>query len=124
MRHVPISPTDLLQVQALDAPDAAGLQHVYAVSGFTGLNDSLTGGIPNQLLMIFQNGPVEDKGVNGLTNEVVIAVVADRLRCLEAGPYTTGSRARALAHLEEALQELTSLTIDRRSRGVDGSLGL
>ena len=70
----------------------------------------------------FQNGPIPENGVNGLTHEALLAVVADRLRCFQKGPFATKANACALTHIEEALHWLQQRTIERMRRGVEGTL--
>lgn len=70
--------------------------------------------------MIFQHGGVPENGVNGVTNEALLAIVADRLRCFQAGPYPCKENDRALAHVEWALEQLHARTLEREARGVEG----
>lgn len=70
--------------------------------------------------MIFQHGGVPENGVNGVTNEALLAIVADRLRCFQAGPYPCKENDRALAHVEWALEQMHARTLEREARGVEG----
>jgi hypothetical protein len=48
---------------------------------------------------LFQNGPIAEVGVNGVTHEVLLAIVADRLRSFQKGAVRLqGERLRADAH--------------------------
>ena len=71
----------------------------------------------------FQNGPINEdgNGVNGLTHEVLLAIVADRLRSFQSGPYSCKANACALTHIEEAQHWLQQRTLERMRRGVEGS---
>lgn len=51
----------------------------------------------------FQIGPVAVEGVNGLTNEALMAVVIDRLQAVEASPSVTSENTKALHDCERAL---------------------
>ncbi len=73
------------------------------------------------LFLPFQLGPVAD-GVNGLTNEALLAVVADRLEAFQAGPYACPENGLALSAVKQALGALHARTRDRRRRGVEGQL--
>ena len=68
----------------------------------------------------FQHGPVKEVGRNGLTNEVLLAIVMDRLAGAQEGPFRCRENACALTHIEEALHWLQQRTIDRQRRGVEG----
>lgn len=57
-----------------------------------------------QLTLLFQNGPIADVGVNGITHEALLAVVADRMECWQNGPFACPENERALAHLRAALE--------------------
>jgi hypothetical protein len=56
----------------------------------------------------FQNGPIAEAGVNGITQEVLLAIVADRLRSFQAGPYACQENADALSHVSAAQAVLQS----------------
>lgn len=73
--------------------------------------------------LAFQNGPVKEngEGVNGITHEVLLAVVIDRLQGFQSGPYKNRENAVALTKLEEALMWLHKRTRDREARGVEGT---
>jgi len=58
--------------------------------------------------LAFQRGPEKSVGVNGLTNEVLLAVVMDRLERFQAGPAPCEENAEALELLERALAKLAA----------------
>jgi hypothetical protein len=72
-------------------------------------------------LICFQNGPIKEAGVNGITQEALLTVVIDRLRSLQAGPFSCRENAIALTHIEEALMWLQRRTVARIKRGVEGT---
>lgn len=104
---------DTLVVAVLDESGAGGACHEYGVSH------------PNMdtTLINFQNGPIsaDGNGVNGLTHEVLLAIIADRLRGFQAGPYVCKANACALTHIEEAQHWLQQRTLERMRRGVEGT---
>lgn len=57
---------------------------------------------------------------SGLTQEVLLAIVIDRLRSFQAGPYSCRENALALTKLEEAQHWLLHRTRARMARGVEG----
>jgi hypothetical protein len=77
--------------------------------------------IRNSMLISFQNGPVKEAGVNGISQEALMAVVIDRLRSFQAGEYKCRENAIALTHFEEGLMWLQKRTRDRLARGVEGT---
>jgi hypothetical protein len=69
----------------------------------------------------FQDGPIGEAGVNGVMDENLIAMVIDRLRGFQTGPYSSRYNAIALTKLEESLMWLQQRTRDREARGVEGT---
>lgn len=59
----------------------------------------------------FQNGPIKEVGVNGCTHEVLLAIVIDRLKSFQAGPYACRENALALTKIQEAQMWLLSRTV-------------
>ena len=104
---------DTLTVTVLDEPGAGGAHHEYEISH------------PNMppTRIVFQNGPInaDGNGVNGLTHEVLLSIVADRLRSFQAGPYSCKANACALTKIEEAQHWLQQRTLERMRRGVEGT---
>jgi hypothetical protein len=114
-----------LEVRVVDAPGAGGANHVYQVHGADLKKNPANANvsdedIPHWVEILFQNGPIKESGVNGLTQEVLIAIVIDRLRSFQAGPFSCRENAIALTHFEEGLMWLQRRTVDRIRRGVEG----
>ena len=118
---------DTLTVTVADEPGAGGANHRYEVRGFnTETNPSEPfndryGQPATHTTILFQNGPINESGVNGVTHEVLLAIVADRLRSFQKGPYSCKANACALTHIEEAQHWLQQRTIERMRRGVEGT---
>lgn len=118
---------DKLIVEVLDEPGAGGANHLYQVRGFnTGSNPSCPfterhGQPAEHATVLFQNGPINEVGVNGITQEVLLAIVADRLRSFQAGPFACRENALALTKIEEAQHWLQQRTLARMRRGVEGT---
>ncbi len=68
----------------------------------------------------FQNGPVGEVGANGCSNEDLLAIVIDRLECLDAGKFPCEENKSALSHARLALTRLNDRTFNREKRGVEG----
>ena len=107
---------DVLQIQVVDEPGSGGASHIYAIG--TSFADD------NETVIEFQNGPIAEVGVNGVTHEALLAIVADRLRSFQAGPFACKANACALTHIEEAMHWMHSRTIERMRRGVEGTHAL
>jgi hypothetical protein len=64
---------------------------------------------------------IAEHGVNGTTNEEVIATLIERLQSLNQPPYSCKENACAITHLEEALHWLEARTRNRQKRKVEGT---
>lgn len=102
---------DDTRVVVLDEPGQGGACHKYAV--ITGKGKQLLG-------VEFQNGPIQEVGLNGAQQEHLLAIVIDRLRSFQAGPFSSRYNAVALTKCEEGLMWLQRRTVDRVRRGVEG----
>lgn len=69
----------------------------------------------------FQHGPIAEVGVNGITNEVLLAIVIDRLEGFQTSKYANVYNARALDRCRDALETLELRTREREARGVEGT---
>ena len=100
-----------IEIRVLDEAGAGGAHHVY---GLIVPEDDGT-------LIRFQNGPIKEVGVNGLTQEALLAVVIHRLECFQAGPFACEENETALKYVELALYQLQTRTRKRVERGVEGT---
>jgi hypothetical protein len=82
----------------------------------------ISNGVPSLLNEIkFQRGPVREVGINGITNEALLSIVADRLRGFQLSEYGSDENEMALVRIEEALTYLHLRTESRIDRGVEGT---
>lgn len=88
-----------------------GAYPIYVISSVNGQADTV---------LQFQNGTIKDVGINGITNEALLAVVIDRLRDFQTGDYPCRENAIALTNIEHGLLWLQKRTTDRTLRGVEG----
>jgi hypothetical protein len=72
-------------------------------------------------ILRFQDGPINEVGVNGITNEALLAIVADRLTCFQSSKYACEENELALFSVEQALAHLASRTKAREQRNVEGT---
>ena len=117
--HIVNPANDRLKITVLDEPGAGGANHEYQIEA-TDAGD----GKPFQIAdhrISFQNGPINENGVNGITQEVLLAIVADRLKSFQAGPFACRENALALTKIEEAQHWLQQRTLERMRRGVEGT---
>ena len=119
---------DVLTVHVLDEPGSGGAHHLYQISGFhtvTNRSDPFTFGghiePTKRSTILFQNGPINDVGVNGVTHEALLAILIDRLECFQNGPFANDFNKSALWHLREAQTVLLNRTRERMARGVEGT---
>lgn len=123
-----------LRILAVDPPGPGGANHVYAICGMhLPENDAAVAVTDEQEAelakidgdagtIIFQCGGIPDKGVNGVTNEALLALVKDRLEAFQAGPFAAQENATALSNVNEALRALHKRTQARIKRGVEGQM--
>lgn len=111
---------DRLQIIVTDEPGAGGANHEYHISGFDDPEDR--NGISQRTLRLsFQNGPIPEKGVNGITHEVLLAIVQDRLEAFQNGPFACEENGKALEAVKQAQHWLQFRTLKRMARGVEGT---
>ena len=111
-----------LTIEVQDYPGAGGANYRYMIDGADiSKNPSADPEwFPLVTYILFQNGPIKEFGVNGITQEALLAIVMDRLRSFQAGPFACEANKQALFHCEVALQWLQKRTRDRIARGVEG----
>ena len=124
--HIINSANDALTITAMDAPGVGGAHHLYLIKGYdkaTNIScDSAPPGRGDDVTeILFQNGAIPQLGVNGVTQEALLAIVIDRLRSFQAGPFACRENAIALTHIETGLMWLNQRTRNRLQRGVEGT---
>jgi hypothetical protein len=108
-----------LLIEVLDEPGQGNACHVY---GITSLEPRSADTPPAVMCPIrFQNGPIQDFGVNGISQEALLAIVEDRLKGFQSGEYACRENAVALTKIQEAMMWLQKRTRDRVARGVEGT---
>lgn len=105
----------VLQIQVTDEKGVGGANHEYQiVRKHEDMPDE------TYCQISFQNGAIHEAGINGITNETLLAIVIDRLEGFASGQFSNEYTVRALAHCNSALEELQERTRERESRGVEG----
>ncbi|MCT1383516.1 hypothetical protein [Bacillus sp. p3-SID196] len=68
----------------------------------------------------FQEGPIQENGVNGAQIEEVIQVLHDRLQGFQNGGFPCNENTMAMHHLKRAKKWLDERTAKRKAQGVEG----
>lgn len=105
---------DTLRLTVQDEPGNGGACHSYLI-------ESKVSTQPFAVSIQFQKGPISECGVNGISHEVLLSIIADRLRSFQAGTYSSKENAIALTHIEGAQNWLNRRTLDRMGRNVEGT---
>lgn len=114
-----------LVIEVIDEPGAGGANHAYHIDGFdpsmnpSGFPEGAS--LPTGMRIVFQNGPIKEVGVNGVTQEALLAIVIDRLNSFQNGLYACAENDRALRSCKDALSWLQVRTRARIARGVEGT---
>ena len=115
MRTLSNGLNDYTQVRVMDEPGVGGANHRYEIAPVTDKEVE-----DFRCLVNFQNGPIKEAGVNGVTNEDLIAIVIDRLEGFQSGDFACKFNCDALKDLKDALLHLNGRTAERETRGVEG----
>lgn len=93
---------DALDILVTDEPGQSGANHDYLI---TYSKDAPVGGVDFLDTVIrFQNGPIKEFGVNGISCESLLAIVLDRLLSFQAGPYACQDNQEALNSVDNAIR--------------------
>ena len=142
---------DTINITVVDAPGSGGANHAYLITGANLLSNPShpkhgrylnakqyldenpnpnpeialhfrhTVNKKDDLLLLFQNGPIPEAGVNGITHEVLLEVLIDRITGFQSGPFACQANQDCLGHLKAAQEILLNRTRERMARGVEGS---
>lgn len=104
---------DGLMIRAMDRSVPGGPCREYVVSG-------AFRNAPPTVTFHFQDGPIGEVGVNGVTIEALLAMYIDQLQGFQAGEFACEDNKDALRSLRCAMADLHARTEDRIKRGVEG----
>lgn len=108
---------DSLDITA-DDPSNGGASHNYTIR----LGNISRDCAHSAYRIKFQEGAIaEAGGVNGISNEALVAIIIDRLRGFQSGQFANRDNAISITHLEDALMRMQKRTRDRMARGVEGT---
>lgn len=83
---------------------------------------NLSNGPRSFIRVQFQNGPINEVGVNGCQIDDVIDVLIERLTGFQKGAHPCRENALAITKLEEAKHWLEHRTKARKAQGVEGHM--
>lgn len=109
---------DYIQVLVLDDKGAGGAHHKYSIVCKAIASEK--GGHLELGHIQFQKGAILENGVNGITNEALLAIVGHRLECFQEGPFSSDFNKAALSGVDFSKTVLEMRTRDRKDRGVEG----
>lgn len=114
---------DHVEVVTADYRASDGAHHKYTVRTY---QDPIhqDGRINNRVVaqcdISFQDGGLKEVGPNGITDQALIAIVLDRVRSFNEGPYRCRENSMMITKLEEALMWGEKRGNDRARRNVEG----
>jgi hypothetical protein len=121
MRKIDRHKTNLMNeaLEIMTGPsDGSGASHYYEIKIE---EESIAVDAYNVTRLEFQRGLIKEAGVNGISNEALLAILIDRLEGFQNGPFRCRENAFALTKLEEAMHWLQERTRKRVERGVEGT---
>ena len=105
---------DALRIDVLGEVGPGGASHCYSIVYVADL-------VPHCQDIRFQNGPTQEAGINGISNEALLAIVEDRLLGFQSGEFACELNGRALSFVRAALDALKLRTEGRIARGIEGT---
>lgn len=113
---------ECIEVKAGDERGLDNAHHKYVIEVY----GDPSGGVQPQWAKLhsvelqFQNGGLKEVGPNGITDQALLAIVLDRLRSFNDGPYRCRENSVMITKLEEALMWGEKRANDRARRNVEG----
>lgn len=98
-----------------DEKGQGGAHHKYIITC-----DSNTGDDIVLAQINFQNGPMKEFVINGITAEALLEIIIHRLSCFQSGEFACIPNGLAMSCCKAAQDALKLRTIDRTRRGVEG----
>lgn len=108
-----------LDIGPIDEPGSGGAHHRYIIVMPEQTRDGQQ--IRPFCPIFFQDGPIKESGVNGVTHEALLAILEDRLSSFQGGQFACHENEEALRHIRAAQRALHQRTLKRTQRGVEGT---
>ncbi len=118
--HMGSSLNDDLVLIAMNPPDNQVAPCEYRISVDRPPTREWLGRDTTLHVLDFHTGNPAD-GINGISNEVLLAIVRDRLECCQRSKFACDENKRALLNVILAMDALAWRTIKRKERGVEGT---
>lgn len=123
-KHIVDPATDSLRVMATGSADPVNKAfHRYVIEGYDASNnvDCCPGDSRSASVILFQNGPIKEHGINGITHEALLDILIHRIEGFQSSEYRCQENEVALHHLTSALEALQSRTKRRLLEGTEGT---
>lgn len=101
-----------LRVNVQDEPGPGGANHHYSITANPGPYEK------DMVEIVFQEGPVSENGHNGILEGSLVAIMIDRYRSFQDGPFPSEEGAAVLDHLLQVEGLIHRRVSDRVARGV------
>lgn len=111
---------ECVEVFTTDHASADAAHHAYRIEVYDRYNGRADNGMVACCDIQFQNGGLKEVGPNGITDQALLAVVLDRLRSFNDGPYRCRENSVMITKIEEALMWGEKRGNDRARRNVEG----
>lgn len=114
---------DALYVETFDEPGPGGAYQAYRIYGLDHTHHPSILRLARPMegsLLLFQSGDPAKVGTNGLTHEVLLAIIAHRLASFQVGPFACQENGEALMLVMAALSRLKDRTERRMAEGTEG----
>lgn len=73
-----------------------------------------------EVVINFQNGGLKEVGANGITDQALLAIILDRVRSFNEGPFRCRENSMIITKGEEMMMWMEKRSNDRARRGVEG----
>lgn len=95
----------------------------FVISGFDASTNPAAeaGDNLNACVILIQNGPLPEVGVNGVTAEDLLTVVAELYTSYQEGPFACEENAEALEHIQAAQAAIAKRFARREAEGTEGT---
>lgn len=103
--------------EVVDGITAYAQGHYYKISA----NPETQNAKDFEISLHFQDGPIHEHGVNGVTSEALLKVLIHRTKSLDE-KFPSEFNKQAIIYMESALEEFNKRTAERRARGVEDTL--
>ncbi len=108
-----------VEVFTTDHCQQDGAHHAYRIEVYDRY-DKKDEGMRSHAELQFQNGGLKEVGANGITDQALLAIVLDRMRGFNDGPYRCRENSIIITKLEEAMMWMEKRSNDRARRCVEG----